>query len=125
MSSYEMDIPALAFRFVSSIDLEGSEADPTSVPIRMVARSSKPIEQHWFFGKIAHDMAGLKRHKDRLPVDYAHEEVIGYLDRFDVDDQHNLVVEGKLIKTSAPDDRARQVSELAAGGVPFEASIDW
>jgi hypothetical protein len=51
-------------------------------PISMLARTAKPIE-HWYFGKVVHDMAGMALAAPTLPIDYCHdpEEVLGFLDQ--------------------------------------------
>jgi hypothetical protein len=90
----------------------------------MVARSGQPIE-HWYWGRVVHDMSGFKRHKETLAVDYCHDEECGFLDRFEVDADHNLVVSGALVATDDTNDRARRIAVLARGGVPYEASIDF
>ncbi len=92
-----------------------------TIPIRMHARSAQPIE-HWFWGRVVHDMAGMKLHKDVLPCDYCHDEPIGFLNKFDATNE-GLFVEGALVPTSSPNDRVKSLVELNAGGVPFESSI--
>jgi hypothetical protein len=121
----EREIPTTACRFSGgAIRFEAGESNASSVPIRMLARTSQPIE-HWYWGRCIHDMAGMLRHKDVLPADYCHEEECGFLDTFEFDDQQNLIVSGKLVATSAPDDIARKIIERSKGGVPYEASIDF
>ncbi|MDB5294913.1 MAG: hypothetical protein JWO31_896 [Phycisphaerales bacterium] len=94
------------------------------VPVKMVARTGQPID-HWYWGKLAHDLEGMKVHKDRLPIDYAHfdEEVIGYLDTFDAA-SGDLVVSGAMVPFTA-EDRASEVIFKQKAGVPYEASINW
>jgi hypothetical protein len=49
--------------------------------ITMLARTAEPIE-HWYWGKIVHDMAGMKLAAPTLPCDYCHDpaEILGFLD---------------------------------------------
>jgi hypothetical protein len=89
--------------------------------IRMLARSADPID-HWWWGRVVHDMAGMKLHKSRLPVDYEHWEPIGFLDKFDASNK-GLFVEGELVPTDEPGDRTKRLFALSDGGVPYEASI--
>ena len=96
------------------------------VPIKMLARTAGAIEHpFWFGGKVIHDMEGMTLHKDVIAVDYRHDEEIGYLDKFEASSKLGLTVEGALVPTSSSDDRATKVAERAAGGVPYEASIDF
>lgn len=105
------------------MQLEAAVSNDSPTTVRMLARTGQPID-HWFWGRIVHDMAGIS-HKDIIPADYCHTEECGFLDKFEVDDQFNLNVAGKLVPTSAPDDIARKIIERSKGGVPYEASIDW
>jgi hypothetical protein len=95
-----------------------------SAPIRLVARSGKPIE-HWWWGRVVHDLAGMHMHKSRLPVDYVHDpkEVIGYLNRFDIE-TGDLVASGALVPYGE-NDRATEIIHKAGEGVPYEASINF
>ena len=100
-----------------------TENGATTYPIKMLARSSKPID-HWFWGKVVHDMAGFSVHKGRIPVDYIHDEPIGYLDKWEATPE-GLVVEGALVLTEDPTDPAPKLVARHRGGVPYEASINF
>ena len=79
------NVPAGAMRFTAGQFEFGSNGeDAKTAPIKMVSRSGKPIE-HWWWGRVVHDLAVMQLHKSRLPIDYCHEanEVIGYLNHFD------------------------------------------
>jgi hypothetical protein len=117
------EAPAEACRLAGGeVTFAAAAAEPgKTVPIKMLARSAQPIENPWW-GLIVHDMAGMKLHKERLPVDYEHWQPIGYLDKFDASDK-GLFVEGALVPTGQPGDRTAELVALAAGGVPYEASI--
>lgn len=97
--------------------------DKGNIPIRMLARTSQPIE-HWFWGNIVHDLSGFKIHKDRIPVDYCHGEEIGYLDKFE-EDPAGLFVHGELVPTGEPGDLVSKLAARSSGGVPYEASISF
>jgi hypothetical protein len=93
-----------------------------SAPIKLKARSGDPIE-HWFWGKVIHDLAGMRTHKPRLTVDYGHnsDEVLGYLNHFDIT-SGDLIASGALTPWRE-DDRASEVMFKMRQGVPYEASI--
>lgn len=97
-----------------------NSADAETVPFRMVVRSREPV-LHYGWPPIYHDFAGV-RHKQRIPIDYEHEQVIGYGDRFEVTEV-GLEVAGALVPYE--DDKAREVAHRARAGVPYEASIFW
>lgn len=116
-------VPADALRFAAG---DCAFADPgegsANVPVKILARTGQPLD-HWYWGKVIHDMRGLKVHKKSLPVDYAHcdEEVLGYLDKFDTS-SGDLVVSGELVPYGDKD-RAAEVIHKSRNKVPYEASI--
>lgn len=118
-------VPAAAFMCASgTVELSGedkSDKRKTS-PVRLKARSGQPIE-HWFWGKVVHDLSGMRMHKNRLPIDYAHNdsEVLGYLNHFD-HSTGDLIASGAITPFKA-DDRASEVLFKMREGVPYEASI--
>ena len=120
------DVPVEALRFdcgpMQFVD--AGEVVDNEAPIRMLARSAEPIE-HWYWGKIVHDMAGMKLRKDRVPIDWCHNDYLnlGYLDQFEATND-GLTVEGKLIAFTAGD-RASEVIHRGRKGVPYESSIDF
>jgi hypothetical protein len=95
-----------------------------TAPVRLVARSGKPIE-HWFWGRIVHDLSGMHVHKSRIPIDYVHDskEVVGYLNRFDVE-SGDLITSGALVPFK-DSDRATEILHKFRAGVPYEASINF
>jgi hypothetical protein len=116
-------VPASALRMVvGPFELGDNGEGAKSAPIRMKARTAQPI-QHWFWGRVVHDMAGMQLHKDRLPIDYVHNpaEVIGYLNHFHADTD-GLEVSGALVPYK-DSDRASEIIHKARAGVPYEASI--
>jgi hypothetical protein len=118
-------VPAEALRFdVGAFEFAGAEkatADGKR-PVRLLGRTGKPIA-HWYWGTVVHDMAGMKLHKERLPIDYEHYEPIGYLDKFDTT-SGDLVATGELVPFTK-DDRAAEVIFKSDQGVPYEASINF
>ena len=110
-----------AFRFTSPLRFERVSGESLTAPISMLARVSEPID-HWYWGKIVHDFSGMK-HKPTIPVDWEHQQEIGYLDKFNVDDD-GLHVGGEIVPFST-DDKASELIHKGQRGVPYEASIDW
>ncbi len=119
------DAPAKACHFAAGplMFAEGEASKDGNKPISMLARSAQPID-HWYWGRCVHDMSGMQLHKDVLPIDYEHEEPIGFLNQFDAGND-GLSVKGELAPTDEPDDRARRIIKLADRGVPYEASINF
>jgi len=107
---------------IGELELGDNGENAKSSPIRMTARSGKPIN-HWFWGSIVHDLSGMKLHKERLPIDYNHDasEVVGYLNHFETV-EGNLVASGALTPFQEKD-RATEIMFKAKAGVPYEASI--
>jgi len=118
-------VPATALRNrIGRFEFSDNGEDTSGIPFRMVARSGDSIE-HWYWGNVVHDLAGMHMHKERLPIDYGHDEkeIIGYADSFDTS-SGDLVVRGMLIPTNS-NDRATEVATKAKQGVPYEASINF
>ena len=118
-------VPASALRMVvGPFELGDNGEGAKSAPIRMKARTAQPV-QHWFWGQVVHDMAGMHLHKDRLPIDYVHNpaEVIGYLNHFSAG-ADGLEVSGALVPYK-DSDRASEIIHKARAGVPYEASINF
>lgn len=109
---------------VGEFELGDNGAGAKSAPVRLVARSGKPIE-HWFWGRIVHDLAGMHMSKPRIPIDYVHDskEILGYLNRFD-SSSGDLVTSGALVPFKESD-RATEIMHKMREGVPYEASINF
>lgn len=95
-----------------------------SAPVRLKARSGQPIE-HWYWGNVVHDLAGMKLNKNRLAIDYVHDpkEIIGYLNKFS-SESGDLFAEGALVPFK-DSDRATEIIHKMREGVPYEASINF
>ena len=118
-------IPAGACTLVvGAFELGDNGENAKSAPLKLVARSGKPIE-HWFWGRVVHDLAGMSLHKSRLAVDYVHDpkEIIGYLNKFDTS-SGDLVTSGALVPFKDTD-RATEIVHKMGEGVPYEASINF
>jgi hypothetical protein len=115
-------IPESACRFAGGeIEFRENGEGSKTAPIKLKARSGQSIN-HWFWGKVVHDMSGCK-HKQRIAVDYAHNEgeILGYVNHFDTE-SGDLYLSGALTPFS-DSDRASEVMHKMKAGVPYEASI--
>lgn len=119
-------VPTNALKCSSLVELElGDNGDNAkTAPVKMLARTSQPIT-HWYWGKLVHDMSGMKLVKDRIAIDYCHSssEVLGYVNKHEVQDD-GLHLSGAIIPFKEKD-RASEVIHKAKLGVPYEASIDF
>lgn len=118
-------VPAAALNFtVGDLELGDNGDGAKTAPFRMVARSGEPID-HWYWGKVAHDLGGMRLSKPRVPIDYIHDDgdIIGYANKFDTD-SGDLVVSGALTPFKESD-RATEIVFKAKQGVPYEASINF
>jgi hypothetical protein len=116
-------VPATALRFAEiPFQLAAGETKDGKTPIQMRARSGQPVN-HWYWGKIVHDMAGFKAAKPTIPVDYCHNdrEVLGFLNQFKATND-GLDVGGELVSFQ-PTDRVAEVTHKSRAGIPYEASI--
>ena len=117
------DVPkAACMMTISEVELGDNGDEAKTAPIRLKARSGDYIE-HWYWGRVVHDLSGMKLSKSRLAVDYAHndDEVLGYLNKFDIA-SGDLIASGALTPWRE-DDRASEVLWKMRSGVPYEASI--
>jgi len=114
-------MPAEALRFDAGL-FTFDEARGANRPISMLARTAQPIE-HWYFGKVVHDMDGMTLAAPTLPIDYCHDpdEILGFLDQFTTT-KDGLMVSGDLVSFQ-PDDRTAEIAHKSDAGVPYQASI--
>lgn len=117
-------VPAAALRFTGEMQLGDNGESSKTAPFAMVARSGDAIE-HWYWGKVIHDLSGMRLNRGKVAIDYEHDpkEIIGYANHFSTE-EGDLKVEGALTPTQF-NTRATEVIELAKQGVPFEASINF
>lgn len=119
-------IPRNAMQFAAARPMLFADGDSDTgiLPFSMVARSAEAIN-HYYWGRIVHDFAGMILRRDSVTVDYAHafDEVIGFANAFSVT-ANGLEVSGNLV-TTEPNDKADEVYRKGKAGVPYEASIDW
>jgi len=115
-------IPVAALQFGEGGCEFAQSEDEKETPVRLTARTGRPTD-HWYWGRCVHDLAGMHKHKSRLPIDYVHnsDEVIGYLDKFEINTDA-LVCSGALVPFQA-DDRASEIVHKAKQKVPYESSV--
>jgi hypothetical protein len=119
-------VPAAALRFDANLEFiaDVPRDDPMRIPVRILARTGEAIAHPWW-GKIVHDLSGMKLRKPRIQLDWCHWEweSVGYADGFDVS-SGDLIVTGELISTHEGDEASRIIAKGQAG-IPYEASIDF
>jgi hypothetical protein len=123
-SDLAFDAPRRALRTsLGPLRFQAGNRDGDETPVTIVARTGQVID-HWFWGRMVHDFAGMTVHKQRLPIDWCHldDEILGRIDEWQAG--ADLTVKGALVHFRA-DDRASEVAHKAGHGVPYEASIDW
>lgn len=89
--------------------------------LQMVAYSGKVIKDHWYWGDLVIDTAGMKFSKKQTPIlqDHSTDRKIGF-GTFFVNENHEIVPkETKFVDT----DYAKDFIKLSDQGFPFEASI--
>ncbi len=120
------NVPRTAMQFATAKPMQFAQGDAETgiLPFSMLARSAEAIN-HYYWGRIVHDFAGMILRRDSVTVDYAHgfDEVIGFANSFSVT-ASGLEVSGSLV-TTEPNDKADEVFRKGKAGVPYEASIDW
>lgn len=126
MSTKQIPKAAAQLR-VGEVSLRSNGEGAKTAPVSLLARTGDAIE-HWFWGKVVHDLSGMKPVKSRLPIDWNHtDEVIGVLSKFDTD-TGDLVATGHLKANSArtPDHAAIVMNDMQGEEpLPYEASINF
>lgn len=118
-------VPSEAMRCAAGeLSFAFADSNQSKYPFKMVARTGQPIE-HWYWGRIIHDLSGMMLSRPSVPIDWCHDddEVIGFGNKFDVS-SGDLVVEGELVPFQE-DDRASEVIHKGRAGIPYESSIDF
>ncbi|TWU12864.1 hypothetical protein CA54_16900 [Symmachiella macrocystis] len=119
-------VPAAAMRFGGPCDLViGEQVDGgKTTPVELLARTSEPVD-HYYWGRVVHDFAGMKLSKPQLLLDWCHysDEVLGFLDRFEVRPE-GLYCSGEIVPY-LDRDKATEIVFKSAAGVPYESSINF
>lgn len=121
MPNETRQIPLAALRFAADLEMGDNGEGAKTVPIKVKARGAQAVD-HWFFGRMVHDLAGMALSKPRLAIDYCHreDEVMGFANKFET--EGGLVASGALTPFQEKD-RASEVIFKSQQGVPYEASI--
>jgi hypothetical protein len=121
MANETKQIPLAALRFAADLEMGDNGEGAKTVPIKVKARGAQSVD-HWYFGRMVHDLAGMSLSKPRLAIDYCHreDEVLGFANKFDT--EGGLVASGALTPFQERD-RASEVIFKSQQGVPYEASI--
>ncbi len=121
MAEQTKQIPIAALKFAADLEMGDNGDGAKTVPIKVKARGAQSVD-HWFFGRMVHDLAGMSLSKPRLAIDYCHreDEVMGFANKFET--EGGLVASGALTPVEEKD-RASEVIFKSQHGVPYEASI--
>ena len=118
----QREVPGHALQVtLGAFELGDNGDGAKTAPIRLLARAGRAIE-HPYWGSVVHDFEGMQ-HKSRIPIDYRHDEPIGYVNKFD-DASGDLVLSGALVPFK-DSDKATEIIHKSKLGVPYEASIDF
>lgn len=121
MAEQTKQIPIAALEFAADLEMGDNGEGAKTIPIKVKARGAQAVD-HWYFGRIVHDLAGMSLSKPRLAIDYCHreDEVMGFANKFET--EGGLVASGALTPFQDKD-RASEVIFKSQHGVPYEASI--
>ena len=126
MTTKQIPVQATHLR-VGEVSLRSNGEGAKTAPVTLLARTGDAIE-HWYWGKVVHDLSGMKPVKPRLPIDWNHtDEVIGVLAKFDTS-TGDLVATGHLKANPArtPDHAAIVMNDMQGEEpLPYEASINF
>jgi hypothetical protein len=121
MAEQTKQIPIAALKFAADLEMGDNGDGSKTIPIKVKARGAQAVD-HWYFGRMVHDLAGMSLSKPRLAIDYCHreDEVMGFANKFET--EGGLVASGALTPFEEKD-RASEVIFKSQQGVPYEASI--
>jgi hypothetical protein len=121
MADESRQIPIAALKFAADLEMGDNGEGTKTVPIKVRARGAQAVD-HWYWGRMVHDLAGMSLSKPRLAIDYCHreDEVMGFANKFET--EGGLVASGALTPFEEKD-RASEVIFKSQQGVPYEASI--
>lgn len=121
MADETRQIPIAALKFAADLEMGDNGDGAKTIPIKVKARGAQAVD-HWYFGRMVHDLAGMSLSKPRLAIDYCHreDEVMGFANKFET--EGGLVASGALTPFEEKD-RASEVIFKSQQGVPYEASI--
>lgn len=103
---------------------QSKETNVTEYPCRLKVRDGGIINHPWF-GPIVNDFAGMEWHKERLTLDWSHDndEEIGVIDKND-SATGDLICDARLFSRNESD-RAAKIRDYSEVGMPYEVSMTW
>lgn len=120
-------IPASVFRADGGTSTAGQQQEGANVAnYNLVMRTHEPAATK--AGRVVHDFAGMQFQAGtipgRVPLDYRHEQEIGFADNIKVTED-GLVGVGHVVLDVPKGDPAERVYTMSSAGVPYQVSIDW
>lgn len=107
------------YRLSAQLSLTSNGDGAKTAKVSLVARSGDPIDICGM-GMVVHDFAGMTS-KSRIPLDYEHDEPIGYLNHFDTS-SGDLVCTGVIALIG---EEATELYQKMQALIPYEASIQF
>ena len=111
--------PQLACVFNERTEVKFAEGGSESNGFKIIGYSGKVMLDHWYWGNVAIDMAGLSFYKKRLAVLEQHfkSSRIGFTTKQEIKDK--VEVEGEFLDS----ENAQQIKKDIKAGFPMEASL--
>lgn len=138
VDSGSVQAPASAGMLIAAANLAGEFAKDSSgrkkkptrdenghytFPVSLLARSPDPIN-HWYWGKIVHNLAGMKTNGKKVALDWQH-----YSDAICGDGECEVTADGLMLKGEVVSfregDYGDQICNYLVAGIPLEASIQF
>lgn len=110
---------ACVFTQTSGVTFTDGDAGVDDNRFKIIAYSGGVISNHWFWGNLAFDLAGIRFNKKKTPVLEEHDRAsrIGFTEKQSVNG--NIIVEGKFLGNS----NAQRLRSDMKDGFPMQASI--
>ena len=124
MMPHKTMVPKQALQFASGIPgefvLAGEDGDRPR--FSMVANSGEVMLNHWYWGNLAIDLAGLKIGRQKKPALESHDtdKKVGWTDKISIDATKGLLAEGYFSQTT---EEGQAALALAQEGFPWQASV--
>lgn len=115
----ETSAPRSVCCFEQPMDVFAAPGEPEKKQFRIVAYSGGIIRNHWFWGNLAFDLAGLRFAKKRTPILESHnwDRRVGYTTKQEIGEQ--VTAEGSFLNNA----RAQELRGDLAEGFPMQASL--
>ena len=116
----QVEVPAAALSFSATGDaIQFADAGEGKRRQHVLASTGQALT-HWWWGRMAFDLSGMRAFKDKIPALREHdtERPVGWFDEFSTQEK-GFYVSGPFVDT----DDARELQKLHDQGFPLEASI--